>query len=91
MSRVEGVYGRRVSAKSGLSALVLAGAMTFGSAGCNNALEGGLSGAGMGALAGMAIGSAFGHMGTGAAIGAAAGALGGVIIGDQNQRRADGR
>ena len=90
MSRAEGVKGRW-SRKSGLGALVLAGAMTVGGAGCNNALEGGLSGAGLGALAGMAIGSAFGHMGSGAAIGAAAGALGGVIIGDQNQRRANGQ
>ncbi|MBX3379678.1 MAG: hypothetical protein KF805_06260 [Phycisphaeraceae bacterium] len=76
--------------RSGLSAVAIAGALTLGSAGCNNALEGGLSGAGLGALAGMAIGSAFGHMGTGAAIGAAAGALGGVVIGDQNQRRSNG-
>ncbi|MBX3390179.1 MAG: hypothetical protein KF691_12095 [Phycisphaeraceae bacterium] len=76
---------------SKLSALVIAGALTVGSTGCNNALEGGLSGAGLGALAGMAIGSTFGHMGTGAAIGAAAGALGGLIIGDQNERRANGQ
>lgn len=73
--------------RAGLSAVVVAGALTLGGSGCNNALEGGLSGAGLGALAGMAIGSAFGHMGTGAAIGAAAGALGGVVIGDQNARR----
>lgn len=73
-----------------LSAAVIAGGLTLGNAGCNNALEGGLSGAGLGALTGMAVGSAFGHMGSGAAIGAAAGALGGVIIGDQNERRARG-
>jgi len=84
--RGKGRFGR-----SSLSAIAIAGALTLGSAGCNNALEGGLSGAGLGALAGMAIGSAFGHMGTGAAIGAAAGALGGVVIGDQNQRRANGQ
>lgn len=73
--------------RSSLGAVVVAGALMLGCSGCNNALEGGLSGAGLGALAGMAIGSAFGHMGTGAAIGAAAGALGGVVIGDQNARR----
>ncbi|MFO0860823.1 MAG: glycine zipper domain-containing protein [Phycisphaerales bacterium] len=80
-----------LSRKSRLCALVAAGTMAVGGTGCNNALEGGLSGGGLGALAGMAIGSAFGHMGTGAAIGAAAGALGGLIIGDQNERRANGQ
>lgn len=73
-----------------LSAAVIVGGLTLGSAGCNNAVEGGLTGAGLGALTGMAVGSAFGHMGKGAAIGAAAGALGGLIIGDQNERRARG-
>ena len=91
MFRGQYVQGRRSGARSGMGALVLAGAMAVGGAGCNNALEGGLTGGGLGALTGMAIGSAFGHMGTGAAIGAAAGALGGVIIGDQNQRRANGQ
>lgn len=73
-----------------LSTAVIAGGLMLGTTGCNNALEGGLTGAGLGALTGMAVGSAFGHMGSGAAIGAAAGALGGVIIGDQNERRARG-
>lgn len=83
--------GKSRFGRSSLSAVAVATALTVGSAGCNNALEGGLSGAGLGALAGMAIGSVFGSMGAGAAIGAAAGALGGVVIGDQNQRRANGQ
>lgn len=82
---------RRMSSRLSLGAVILTGALAVSGAGCNNALEGGLTGGGLGALTGMAIGSAFGHMGTGAAIGAAAGALGGVIIGDQNQRRANGQ
>ncbi|MGH7244489.1 MAG: glycine zipper domain-containing protein [Phycisphaerales bacterium] len=87
---VTAMRGTSRSGRSKLSAAVVAGALMLGATGCNNALEGGLSGAGMGALAGMAIGSVFGQMGAGAAIGAAAGALGGVVIGDQNQRRANG-
>lgn len=65
---------------------VLGAGVLFGSSGCNNALEGGLSGAGLGALAGMGIGSLSGNMGKGAALGAIAGGLGGAILGDQNQR-----
>lgn len=87
---VTAMRGKGRSGRSTLGALAVATALTVGSAGCNNALEGGLSGAGMGALAGMAIGSVFGSMGAGAAIGAAAGALGGAVIGDQNQRRSSG-
>lgn len=67
-------------------ASVLGSAFLVGSSGCNNALEGGLSGAGLGALAGMGIGSLSGNMGKGAALGAIAGGLGGAILGDQNQR-----
>lgn len=88
---LRGMNVGRLSKKASLAAVVVTGALTVSGAGCNNALEGGLTGGGLGALTGMAIGSAFGHMGTGAAIGAAAGALGGVIIGDQNQRRANGQ
>ena len=62
------------------------GACTFLGAGCNNAVEGGLSGAGIGALGGLAIGSLTGSAGAGAAIGAIAGGVGGMIIGDQNER-----
>ena len=69
-----------------VSAGVLGVAVLVGSSGCNNALEGGLSGAGLGALAGMGIGSLSGDMGKGAALGAIAGGLGGAILGDQNQR-----
>lgn len=58
--------------------------------GCNNAVEGGLSGAAIGAGSGAAIG-AIAAGGTGAWMGAAAGAIGGgvvgAVIGDQNARR----
>ncbi len=74
------------SAGGRLVAGVLGAAVLLGSSGCNNALEGGLSGAGLGALAGMGIGSLSGNMGKGAALGAIAGGLGGAILGDQNQR-----
>lgn len=56
--------------------------------GCNNAVEGGVSGGGMGALAGLGIGSLFGMAGEGAAIGAIGGAVVGSVIGDQNERNA---
>lgn len=69
------------------SALAL---ITLSATGCNNAVEGGFSGAALGAGAGAIIGSLSGDFGTGAAIGAVAGGLGGAIIGDQNQR-ADSR
>lgn len=59
-------------------------------AGCNNALEGGITGAGLGAVAGTIIGSTTGNAGEGAAIGAALGGVGGAVVGDQN-RRADER
>jgi len=55
--------------------------------GCNNAVEGTLSGAALGAGTGAVIGSFFGSAGTGAAVGAVGGALGGGVIGDQNDRR----
>lgn len=58
----------------------------FNAGGCNNAAEGGLSGAALGAGAGAIIGSLSGDAGTGAIIGAVAGGLGGAVIGDQNER-----
>lgn len=64
-------------------------AAAFGLTGCDNALQGGASGAGLGALAGMGIGSLSGNMGKGAVIGAIGGAVGGAILGDQNRRRGD--
>lgn len=67
-------------------AVLLAGAAAS-MAGCNNAGEGGLSGAALGAGAGAIIGSLYGDFGKGAAIGAVAGGLGGAVIGDQNARR----
>lgn len=83
-SRVRNSSGyRRVMGLAAGAGLVLAAAA---GGGCNNALEGGLSGAGLGAGAGAIIGSLYGGAGTGAAIGAVAGGLGGAIIGDQNQR-----
>jgi hypothetical protein len=65
--------------------LVLA---AIAASGCNNAGEGGLSGAAIGAGAGAIIGSLYGDFGKGAAIGAIAGGIGGAVIGDQNQRNA---
>ncbi len=70
------------------SVVALLATVTLGLGGCNNALQGGMTGAGLGALGGMAVGSAFGHMGRGAAVGAALGAIGGAIQGDQNERNA---
>ena len=61
--------------------------LALGLGGCNNALEGGLTGAAGGALVGMGLGSLSGNMGEGAAAGALLGGLGGALIGDQNRRR----
>ena len=71
-----------------------AGVWIFGAAaltGCNNAVEGGVTGGAIGALGGLAIGSLTGSAGAGAAIGAVSGAIGGAVIGDQNERRSQGR
>jgi len=54
--------------------------------GCDNAVQGGASGAGIGALSGLAIGSLSGNAGKGAVIGAVAGGVGGAVLGDQNRR-----
>ncbi len=90
MSRFAGRRGMRSGRVGSLGRLaaasVLGTALLVGSSGCNNALEGGLSGAGFGALAGLGIGSLSGNAGAGAAIGAIAGGLGGAVLGDQNQR-----
>ena len=75
---------RKVSRTGFVAALVLSAA---GLSGCNNALQGGTSGAALGAVAGMAIGSFSGNMGEGAAIGAITGAISGGVLGDQNRRR----
>src|SRR6185295_9513271 len=61
-----------------------------GASGCENALQGGATGAGLGALAGMALGSMGGNMGKGAVVGAVTGAALGGILGDQNRRRDSG-
>lgn len=61
------------------------------SGGCENAGQGAVSGAAIGALSGLAIGSLTGSAGAGAAIGAVSGAVGGAVIGDQNERRSQGR
>lgn len=58
--------------------------------GCNNAIQGGATGAGLGALVGMGLGSLSGDMGKGAAAGALLGGLGGLVIGDQNARYSGG-
>ena len=60
---------------AGLSALLL----TSGCTTTDNAIIGGLVGAGTGAI----IGHQSGETGEGAAIGAAAGALGGLLLGDE--------
>lgn len=73
--------------KSMLARGLALGGLVLALAGCNNALEGGASGAALGALGGMAIGSMSGDMGKGAAIGAVVGGLGGAVLGDQNERR----
>jgi hypothetical protein len=57
--------------------------------GCDNAVQGGASGAGIGALSGLAIGSLSGNAGKGAVIGAVAGGLGGAVLGDQNRRTSE--
>ena len=75
----------RNRARIGLLAAGLTAA-AFG-AGCNNAAEGTLSGAGIGALAGFGLGSLTGNAGHGAAAGAITGAVSGMVIGDQNERR----
>jgi hypothetical protein len=77
----------RLTKAAAITALALG--ITSGLSGCNNALEGGISGAGLGALAGMGIGSMSGDMGEGAAIGAIGGAILGGILGDQNRRGMD--
>jgi hypothetical protein len=79
------IHPSRLARRAALLAAVAAGCTL---AGCNNAVEGGLSGAGLGALAGLGIGSLFGMPGEGAAIGAIGGAVTGSVIGDQNERNA---
>jgi len=71
------------------AALVVTGCL-FCSAGCDNALQGGVTGAGLGALVGLGLGSLTGDMGKGAAAGALIGALGGALVGDQNRRSGSG-
>jgi hypothetical protein len=78
---------RHVQKRGGqVAAVALGSALVVGAAGCNNAVEGGATGAGIGALAGMGLGSLTGKMGVGAAAGAIIGAVGGAVIGDQNAR-----
>lgn len=67
--------------------LVAFSSIALVAAGCSNAKQGAVSGAGIGALSGLAIGSMTGSAGTGAAIGAIAGGVGGAVIGDQNRRK----
>lgn len=74
-------------AHASLLAVILSPLATL--TGCNNAVQGGVTGAGVGALSGLAIGSLSGNAGKGAVIGAVAGAVGGAVIGDQNERRSN--
>ena len=74
---------RRRSGRAALAGVARSGLVL---AGCANAGEGAISGAGLGALAGLIIGSTSGNPGEGAAIGAAIGGVGGAVIGDQNER-----
>jgi len=73
--------------RGGLVAALVLGATAL--AGCDNALQGGASGAALGALAGLGIGSLTGDMGKGAVIGAIGGAVGGGLIGDRNRRNSN--
>jgi hypothetical protein len=76
--------------RSARSRLALCGALvlaTLSLSGCNNALEGGASGAALGGIAGFGLGSLSGDAGKGAAAGAIGGAILGGILGDQNNRR----
>lgn len=78
---------RSVSQRFARSALVAALAFSLPLLnGCDNAVQGGASGAGIGALSGLAIGSLSGNAGKGAVIGAVAGGVGGAVLGDQNRR-----
>lgn len=86
MLRVKSL-GLNSGLRSRLALAATLGLFTFGATGCDNALQGGASGAALGALAGMGIGALSGDMGKGAAIGAIGGAVGGAILGDQNRRR----
>ena len=54
--------------------------------GCNNGVQGALSGAALGSLAGLGIGSVTGDRSDAVTIGAILGGVGGAIIGDQNAR-----
>ncbi|MBX3364225.1 MAG: hypothetical protein KF866_05605 [Phycisphaeraceae bacterium] len=79
--RIHKIMTGRVAAMCALGAVLAAG-----STGCNNAVEGGLTGGALGALGGLAIGSLTGNAGAGAATGAILGGIGGAVIGDQNHR-----
>lgn len=74
----------RIRAFDFLAAVALAAALL--TQGCDNAVQGGATGAGIGALSGLAIGSLSGNAGKGAVIGAVAGGVGGAVLGDQNRR-----
>ncbi len=82
MAHTTNTLSRRLS-RTTLAATVLSLAALTG---CNNALQGGATGAGLGALVGMGLGSLSGDMGKGAAAGALLGGLGGAVLGDQNNR-----
>jgi hypothetical protein len=71
------------------AAMLVAVGSVLGMSGCDNAVEGGASGAALGALVGLGLGSLTGDMGKGAAAGALVGGLGGAILGDQNRRNRD--
>ena len=78
---------KRTTRTAFLGALALTG-LTLG--GCNSAGEGLFSGALLGAATGTALGSIDGNAGEGALYGAIIGGLGGAILGDQNERNANG-
>lgn len=69
-----------------VAALAVGAAVLFGMSGCNNAIQGGATGAALGALGGFGLGALGGHAGVGAAGGAIIGGIGGAILGDQNAR-----
>lgn len=78
-----------LSRKSKQCAVTLSFAAAILLAGCDNAVQGGATGAGLGALSGLAIGSLSGNAGKGAVIGAVAGGVGGAVLGDQNRRASE--
>lgn len=81
------------STRHRITQLAAIGTLTWGvlvASGCNNGVEGAMTGAALGSLIGMGLGSLSGDMGKGAAAGALLGGGMGAVIGDQNNRNSSG-